>query len=383
MFSSLITFIRDKFPNSKQIQLHEPIFGLREIANVTEAINSTYVSSVGKFVDEFENNIANYCSSKGAVATVNGTAGLHVALKIAGVLPGEYVLTQALTFVATCNAISYCGATPVFIDVDEETLGMSAKSLKLWLEENAAIGDDGLTRHRIDRKIIRACLPMHTFGHPIDIDGVMTVCNIWNLSLIEDAAESLGSLYKGKHTGTYGKAGVLSFNGNKIITTGGGGMIISNDLDYLARAKQITTTSKKPHTFEFFHDEIAFNYRMPNLNAALGCAQLEKLERYIEAKRKLALDYQSELMNTTLKFIAEPKHCRSNYWLNAVICEDRSQRDALINETNSVNIATRPIWTLMHRLPMYKESPRGNLKISEWFEDRVVNLPSSVLADSI
>jgi dTDP-4-amino-4,6-dideoxygalactose transaminase len=288
------------------------------------------------------------------------------------------VITQSLTFVATCNAIKYIGADPVFIDVDRHTLGLSAKALGLWLDENAVIDDDGICRDKLENRIIRACVPMHTFGHPVDLDGLLKLTKIWKIALVEDAAESLGSFYKDQHTGTFGEVGTLSFNGNKIITTGGGGMILS-DQAAGKRAKHLTTTAKKPHPYEYVHDEVGYNYRMPNLNAALGLAQLEMLESFVTAKRSLASFYDSLLLNSNLLFVREPPNCRSNYWLNAVICEDRSHRDHLLKITNTQRIMTRPIWTLMSHLDMYKECRRGDLETSEWLEARVVNLPSSVV----
>lgn len=376
--TKLINFIRDYYSTNDVIPLHAPVFVGAEEKYVVDTIRSTFVSSVGEFVNRFENDMAAYLGCDSAVTTVNGTAALHIALKLVGVEAGDLVITQSLTFVATCNAIKYIGADPVFIDVDRHTLGLSAKALGLWLDENAVIDDDGICRDKLENRIIRACVPMHTFGHPVDLDGLLKLTKIWKIALIEDAAESLGSFYKDQHTGTFGEVGTLSFNGNKIITTGGGGMILS-DQAAGKRAKHLTTTAKKPHPYEYVHDEVGYNYRMPNLNAALGLAQLEMLESFVTAKRSLASFYDSLLLNSNLLFVREPPNCRSNYWLNAVICEDRSHRDHLLKITNTQRIMTRPIWTLMSHLDMYKECRRGDLETSEWLEARVVNLPSSVV----
>lgn len=380
MFDSLICFVREQYRTDDFIPLHSPVFGGNERVYVTETIDSTFVSSVGAFVDNFERDMAIYTSSPRAVATVNGTAALHMALRLAGVQPGELVITQPLTFVATCNAIAYCSAEPVFIDVDRRTLGLSPVALESWLSEYARMGDDGFCRTRVDGKIIRACVPMHTFGHPVDIDGLLSICASWNLCLVEDAAESLGSFYKGRHTGTFGQLGALSFNGNKIITTGGGGMILASE-QLGSRAKHLTTTAKSPHPYEYVHDEVGYNYRLPNLNAALGCAQLEQLEGFIANKRELAARYAAHLSDSALRFVTEPKDCRSNYWLNAVVCESREHRDALLKSTNEKGVMTRPIWALMNHLPMYANCRRGELTNAEWLEAHIVNLPSSVLPE--
>lgn len=377
MFESLIQFVRDQYPGEGMVPLHAPTFSGQDQGYVADAIESTFVSSVGAYVDRFEAEVADYAGCTRAVATVNGTAALHVALQLAGVGRGDLVITQALTFVATCNAIHYCGAEPVFVDVDRHTLGLSPLALLAFLEEHACLDDDGVCRMTADGRVIRACVPMHTFGHPVDLDGLVAVCARWNLALVEDAAESLGSFYKGRHTGTFGRLGVLSFNGNKVITTGGGGMVLA-DAELGARAKHLTTTAKKPHPYEYEHDEIGYNYRMPNLNAALGCAQLERLEAMIAAKRALADRYAAFLAGGELEFVREPAGCRSNYWLNAVICEDQEQRDALLKATNAAGVMTRPIWTLMNRLPMFSHCRIGSLEMAEWLAARVVNLPSSV-----
>lgn len=377
MFKSLIGFIREQYRTDQFIPLHAPVFSGNEKRYVLETVDSTFVSSVGAFVDRFETDMAAYTGSPRAIATVNGTAALHVSLLLAGVKTGDLVLTQPLTFVATCNAIAYCGAEPVFIDVDQHTMGLSPRALDAWLEENARFDDDGVCRVKETDRVLRACLPMHTFGHPADIDGLLAVCSRWNVALVEDAAESLGSLYKGQHTGTFGCVGALSFNGNKIITTGGGGMILAGEA-LGARAKHITTTAKKAHAYEYVHDEVGYNYRLPNLNAALGCAQLENLEAFVASKRELAASYEQFFEGQSIQFFREPEGCRSNYWLNAVVCEDLAQRDALLQESNQAGVMTRPIWKLMTHLPAFSNALRGDLANALWLEERVVNLPSSV-----
>ena len=382
MFDALIHFVREQYRSNDFIPLHAPVFVGRERNYVADTIDSTFVSSVGAYVDRFECDMATYTGSRRAIATVNGTAALHIALQLVGVKPGDLVITQPMTFVATCNAIAYCGAEPVFVDVDRHTLGLSPVALEAWLCEHAHMCDDGLCRTRDTSQVIRACLPMHTFGHPTDLDGLLDICARWNLPLVEDAAESLGSFYKGRHTGTFGVLGTLSFNGNKIITTGGGGMILSGE-ELGTRAKHLTTTAKKPHPYEYVHDEVGYNYRLPNLNAALGCAQLEQLESFIASKRELAARYAKHFDGSDLQFVTEPEGCRSNYWLNAVICASREQRDALLKVTNDKGVMTRPIWALMNHLPRYAHCRKGELSQAEWLEDRAVNLPSSVLPEAI
>lgn len=376
MFEPLIRAVRAHYGSDGLIPLHAPVFAGNEQAYVADTVRSTFVSSVGAYVDRFESDMAAYTGAGRAVAVVNGTAALHMALLLAGVQRGELVITQALTFVATCNAISYAGAAPVFCDVDRTTMGLSPEAVEDWLSDHATRGDDGLCRRRADGVVIRACLPMHSFGHPVRLAELMAVCDRWGLVLVEDAAESLGSTYSGRHTGTFGRLGTQSFNGNKILTTGGGGMILT-DAETGARAKHLTTTAKAPHAFEYVHDAVGYNYRLPNLNAALGVAQLEQLEAFIAEKRALATYYAAELKGD-LQVFTEPDGCRSNYWLNAVICQDRAMRDAMLAETNAAKVMTRPIWALMTTLPMYAGAARGPLDMSEWFEARVVNIPSSV-----
>jgi aminotransferase in exopolysaccharide biosynthesis len=376
----LVSFVREVYGSHEPIALHEPVFTGREKEYVNEAIDSTYVSSIGKFVTRFELDLAAYTGSQQAVATVNGTAALHVALVTCGVGNGDLVITQSLTFIATCNAIRYCGADPVFVDVDTNTLGLSPLAMRLWLEEHAFVDDHGQCRHTDSMRAIKAALPMHTFGHPADLDGLVAVCRDWHLVLIEDAAESLGSFYKGQHTGTVGALGTLSFNGNKTITTGGGGAVLNSTSVLATRVKHLTTTAKQAHAYDFVHDELAFNYRMPNINAALGCAQLEQLSGFIKAKRELAFSYKAFLVNSDWQFIDEPEGCQSNFWLNAVLCENRSQRDALLSHLHSHGILSRPSWTPMHLLPMHTACMRGPLPHTERLFDTLVNLPSGVPA---
>ncbi|WP_108124487.1 LegC family aminotransferase [Saccharospirillum mangrovi] len=378
-FDSLFGFIRDHYRSDAAIPLHAPAFIGQEKTYVMDTLDSTFVSSVGAYVDQFEQRMAAYTGSARAVATVNGTAALQVALRIAGVSAGDYVITQPLTFIATCNAIAYCSATPIFIDVDRTTLGLSPQAMDEWLQQNAQLDDQGRCVHRADGRVIRACLPMHTFGHPCDLDGLMTVCSRWHLGLVEDAAEALGSRYRGQHAGTFGRLGTLSFNGNKILTTGGGGMILANEADG-QRAKHLTTTAKVPHPYEYDHDELGYNFRLPNLNAALGCAQLEQLDVFLAEKRQLAAEYAEHLADSELTFVSEPPHCESNYWLNAVLCPNASARQALLEASNQSGIMMRPVWRLMNELTMYQQAPAGDLSEARWLADHLVNLPSGVRA---
>jgi perosamine synthetase len=379
MFEEAIQFIREQFNTTEFIPLHEPRFAGKEKEYLLDCIDSTFVSSVGAYVDRFEVMLAEYTGSKYAVVTVNGTAALHVALKLAGVTAGAEVITQPLSFIATCNAISYCGATPCFVDVDRDTLGLSPSALRDFLKTQTEIdAESGRCINRATRRPIAACVPMHTFGHPCRIDEIVAVCNEYGISVIEDAAESLGSFYKGQHTGTFGKTGVFSFNGNKTITCGGGGAIVTNDEALARRAKHITTTAKVPHRWEFVHDEIGYNYRMPNLNAALACAQLEQLDGFLLKKRELAEVYKAYFPTIGMSFVAEPEHARSNYWLNALILFGLEERDAFLRATNDARVMTRPVWRLMNELEMFKGCPCGPLDNAKWLEDRVINIPSSV-----
>ena len=377
MNTKLIKFIRDIYETREFIPLHAPTFNGNEKEYVSNTIESTFVSSVGKYVTQFEEQIEKFTDTAKAVAIVNGTAALHTALYMAGVRAGDLVVTQALTFVATCNALYHMGAEPVFVDVSEISLGLSPQALEEYLDSNAFLNDSGECQHNKTKQIIRAVVPMHTFGHPVELDELVVVCEKWNLVLVEDAAESLGSFYKGKHTGTVGSYSALSFNGNKIITTGGGGMVLCKDLEEGIHTKYVTTTAKVPHPYEFFHDEPGFNYRLPNLNAALGCAQMESLPKFLEQKRKLADRYKKFFQGSEYEFVVEPDYAQSNYWLNAVICPDKNSREKLIKETNANGVMTRPIWTLMHRLPMFKDAMSGDLSVSEHIEAHLVNIPSS------
>ncbi|MGR5133198.1 LegC family aminotransferase [Vibrio alfacsensis] len=374
--TSIVEFVRDTYQTNDFIPLHAPTFNGNEKAYVMETIESTFVSSVGKFVDDFEHKMEAYTGTAKAVATVNGTAALHAALYMAGVQRGDLVVTQALTFVATCNALYHMGAEPIFVDVSPVSLGLCPKAVDAYLSEYAEVTENGCI-HKITRQRIKAAVPMHTFGHPVELDELLTVCQKWQLVLVEDAAESLGSFYKGKHTGTLGEFGAVSFNGNKIITTGGGGMVLCKTKEQGLRTKHITTTAKVPHPYEFFHDEPGFNYRMPNLNAALGCAQMEVIEQYLVQKRDLASQYQSFFSGSDIQFVMEPDYAHSNYWLNAIICPDLASREAILRDTNAAGVMTRPIWKLMHRLPMFEGALRGDLSQSEFIEAHLVNLPST------
>ena len=448
-FKLITDFIRSTFQEPTDfIPLHDPRFIGNEKKYMAECIDSNFVSSVGEFVGRFEKMCAEYTGAKYAVAAMNGTSALHIALLLAGVQRNDEVITQALTFIATANAISYTGAKPVFIDVDKETMGLSSSALEAWLSENVEMREDDTstalsaggamgrrgdgargrrddhTTTRLDDytttrghdvtttglnemssihravvpscgravpetsiypfnrhtgKLISACVPMHTFGHPVKLIELKEVCDKYNIPLIEDAAESIGSYYKGKHTGTIGKLGIISFNGNKLITTGGGGMILTDDEELAKMAKHITTQAKMPHPYEFVHDHIGYNYRLTNVNAALGCAQMESLDHLLSLKRTLAEQYKEFFQNSEFEFFTEPQNCRSNYWLNAIITKDRTQRDELLQFTNKNGVMTRPIWELMNRLPMFADCQTDSLENSIWFADRVVNIPSSAI----
>jgi perosamine synthetase len=378
MFENVITFIQDTYKTKEFIPLHEPRFVGNEKKYLNECIDSTFVSSVGKFVDEFENKIAKYTGAQYAVATSNGTSALHIALLLANIQQDDEVITQPITFVATCNAISYCGAQPVFVDVDRDTMGLSPAALKDFLENNTSVKNKQCINNKTGR-VIKACVPMHTFGHPCRIDEIKDICDKYYIFLVEDSAESVGSFYKNKHTGRFGQVGIMSFNGNKIITAGGGGCIITSDKTLAKKAKHLSTTAKVPHKWDFNHDMVGYNYRMPNLNAALLVAQLENLDNFLHKKRKLSNMYEEFFKATEYVFIKEPKECKSNYWLNSVIFKNKQQRDKFLNETNSQNIMTRPIWTLMNKLSMFENSQCGDLKNSEWLQGRTVNIPSSLI----
>jgi len=375
---STIQYIRDLYNQQEAfIPLHEPRFFGNEKKYLNECIDSTFVSSVGKFVDQFEEDVAKFTGAKYAVATANGTAALHISLILAGVTLDDEVITQPLTFIATPNAISYIGAHPVFVDVDKQTLGLSPEKLEHFLSENTEMVKGECVNKTTKRKI-KAVVPMHTFGLPAKIDEIITICNGYNIAVVEDAAESLGSYYKKQHTGTFGLLGSLSFNGNKTITTGGGGMIITNNQELAIKAKHITTTAKIPHPWDFDHDMIGFNYRLPNINAALGCAQMENLPLILEKKRQLAAKYQSFFKNTSFQYIPEPENSVANYWLNAIVLENIDERNNFLKMSNEQGVMTRPIWKLMNNLSIYRSAQVGNLENAEWLEERTINIPSSV-----
>jgi aminotransferase in exopolysaccharide biosynthesis len=361
------------------VALHEPRFGGNEWAYLKDCLDSTFVSSVGRYVDRFEADLAAYSGARHAVAVVNGTAALHVALQLAGVKAGDEVLIPALTFVATANAVAYCGAIPHFVDSEERTLGLDPHALRAYLNETTELRS-GQCVNRATGRVIRAVVPMHTFGHPVEIEGVLALARDFRLEVIEDATESLGSTVRGKHAGTFGRMGVLSFNGNKVITTGGGGAVLTDDPELARHAKHLTTTAKLPHRWAYVHDEIGYNYRLPNINAALGCAQLEQLPGFIEAKRKLYERYREAFAGIrAASIVAEPEGCRSNYWLQTLLLDESAAglRDALLQATNDDGLMTRPIWELMSKLEPYRACPRMPLPVAESLERRVVNLPSS------
>jgi len=372
----IISFIRQLFPNQNNITLHQPYFGGKEKEFLNECIDSTFVSSVGPFVDRFEKEIVKYSGTQYAVAVVNGTAGLQIALQLVGVQQGDEVLTQALSFIATSNSIHFAGGTPVYIDVDYDTMGMSPKSLSDFLERYAEVRLNQCF-NKLTGKRISACLPMHTFGFPCRIDEIVNICKHWSIPLVEDAAEALGSKYKDQKIGSFGELAVFSFNGNKIVTSGGGGVIVTNNKDLAIRAKHITTTAKSPHQFEFFHDEIGYNFRMPNINAALICAQLEQLDGFLEKKRDLAEIYKDFFQSTPV-FRTEIKNTQANYWLSCIEFENYENRNAFLEEANQNGVMCRPIWTLSYLLPMYKECQRDQQVNAMKLYERIVNIPSSV-----
>ncbi|HQQ63009.1 MAG TPA: LegC family aminotransferase [Pseudomonadales bacterium] len=375
-FAPIVEFIRSIY-GQDFVTLHRPVFEGREKQYLIDCIDSNFVSSVGAKVTEFEKMVAEFTGAKYAIATVNGTAALHVALQLSGVGRDDEVITQALTFIATCNALSYCGAVPVFVDVDRDTMGLSPFALRSFLEQHAECRD-GQAYNKGSGRRLAACVPMHTFGHPARIAEIATICAEWGIALVEDTAESLGSYVGERHTGNFGAMACLSFNGNKVITTGGGGMLITNDEVLAKRAKHITTTSKVPHPYEFVHDETGYNYRLPNLNAALGCAQMERLHEMLAVKREVALRYRDFFAAQDMHFVQEPEGCTSNYWLNAIILDSLVERDAFLKFSNEAGVMTRPVWRLMTHLDMYKNSQHDGLANSLWLEERVVNIPSSV-----
>ena len=378
MVPEFIKFVKELY-KSNSVPLHVPVFTGNEKKYLNECIDTTFVSYVGRFVTLFEEKISAYTGAKYAVAVVNGTCALEIALKLCDVKPGDEVLTQSLTFVATSNAIAYCGCNHVFIDSEKNNLGMCPDKLEDFLNKNGEIRNDGFCYNKKTNNKISACVPVHIFGHPCLIDRINIICKKYNIIVVEDAAESIGSTYFKKHTGTFGKVAILSFNGNKTITTGGGGMIITNDELIAKKAKHITTTAKVPYSYEFFHDELGYNYRMTNVNAAIGCAQMEKIDEYIANKRNTAALYNTFFAKSGIEFFTEKENCFSNYWLNVIFLKDRHERNSFLKLTNENGVMTRPAWTLMNKLPMYKNCLQTNLENAQWLEDRLVNIPSSVI----
>ena len=377
-YQPVVEKIRELFQTPDAfIPLHAPYFGGNEKEYVLDTIESTFVSSVGAYVTRFEEMMQEITGARYAIATTNGTTALHLGLVVAGVQFGDEVITQPLTFVATANAIKHAGADPVFVDVDKDTLGLSPRALKEFLEQHAFVDNKGHCINMLTRKRIVACLPMHTFGFPARIDEIVAICEQYNIVLVEDAAESLGSWYKGKHTGRYGKLGTFSFNGNKTVTCGGGGAIITDDEELGKKAKHLSTTAKQAHAWEFYHDQVAYNYRLPNLNAALACAQLEQLNKILENKRQLAKNYEDFFASREEHFVKEPANSIANYWLNTIVLPSKEARDEFLAYSNEQKVMSRPIWRLMNELPMYANCAKGELNNSKWLEERVVNIPSS------
>lgn len=379
MYESLIDSIRavQHFPEGL-IPLHAPIFAGNEKKYVLDTIESTFVSSVGEYVTRFEDMLAEYCGCRRAIACCNGTAALEIALRLAGVEAGDMVLTQAMSFVATANAIVHAGGKPVFLDIDRDTLGLAPEAVQNFLEKHCHL-EGKVCRHTISGGRVAACVPMHTFGHPVHMNKLLSVCDKWHIPVVEDAAEALGSIYRGKHCGTMGLLGILSFNGNKIVTTGGGGAVLTNDERIGKLAKHWTTTAKLPHRWEFRHDHVAWNFRLPNLNAALGCAQMEQIEHFLAVKRRRAVAYAQLFNDTDWQFLHEPPNCSSNYWLCAVLTNSRTERDLFLAETNAAGLQTRPAWEPLQTLSMYKSSIHSNLDVTIDIAARLVNLPSGVL----
>jgi aminotransferase in exopolysaccharide biosynthesis len=376
-YNEIIDFIRSQYSLKEFVPLHEPNFSGNEKSYVMDTIDSTFVSSVGAYVDKFEIMMSELTKTKKAIAVVNGTSALQVALRLAGVENGDEVLTQALTFIATINAIIYNGASPIFLDVDLDTMGLSPNAVNIFLQEYGELRD-GVCYNKKSNKRIAACMPMHTFGFPVHLDELILICEKWNIPIVEDAAESIGSEYKGIPTGSFGKLGVFSFNGNKIVTSGGGGAIVTNEIQLGLKAKHLTTTAKVPHPFEYVHDEIGYNFRMPNLNAALACAQLEQLEYFIQNKRSLALEYSIFFESKGLKFRKEVPNTKANYWLMCIELENKKDRDLFLKDTNENKVMTRPIWQLIFKSPIYSNFQRDSQENAIYLEDRIVNIPSSV-----
>lgn len=377
MFDEIIEFIKSLYPGRNPVPLHSPVFLGNEKKYLADCIDSTFVSYVGKYVTQFEDMTAQYTGAKYAIAMVNGTTALQIALQVAGVRLGDEVITQPLTFVATANAISHCGAIPVFVDVDIDTMGLSPQNLNDFLLKNYDIKSDG-TYNRLTGKRLAAIVPMHTFGFPCRIDDIVEIADSFNVPVVEDSAESLGSYYNGRHTGTFGIAGILSYNGNKTITTGGGGMILTDSEAFAKKAKHLSTTAKVPHPYDFVHDQVGYNCRMPNVNAAIGAAQMEKIEDYLLNKRNTSNIYKEYFESKRIDFTSEMKETKANYWLNVIRLKDFNQRNSFLDSANANGVMTRPVWRLMNKLDMYKDCLVGNLDNSEWLEERVVNIPSGV-----
>jgi aminotransferase in exopolysaccharide biosynthesis len=375
---NVIQYIRGLYPTFEYIPLHQPFFQGKEKEYVEDAIDSTFVSSVGEYVNLFEKQMARLAGTQYAIATVNGTSALHTALIVAGVKVNDEVLTQALTFVAAANAITYVNASPVFIDVDRDTMGMSPAKLEEFLVQCCEKRKDGSTYNKVSGRRISACVPMHTFGFPCRIDEIAAICEQWNIPLVEDAAESIGSYYKSQHTGSFGLMGTFSFNGNKTLTCGGGGAIVTNDEKMAKLAKHLTTQAKLPHPWEFVHDHIGYNYRMPNLNAAMACAQLEQLDFVLKRKRELAKEYKAFFSGTDITYIDEIEGAKANFWLNSIAFENRQEREAFLKDSNAAKVMTRPIWQLMFRLPMFRHCFKDGQENAIYLEERIANIPSSV-----
>lgn len=374
----IIEFIRSLYPGQDPVPLHAPVFRGNEKKYLEDCIDTTFVSYVGRYVGRLEEMIATYLDVKHAVAVVNGTVALQIALQLAGVRRDDEVLTQSLTFVATANAITHAGGRPVFIDSDLTHLGMDPEKLAGFLEQHAEKKPDGQLLNKLSGKRIAACVPVHIFGHPARIKEIVEICAHWGISVVEDAAESIGSTCRERHMGTFGLMGVLSFNGNKTITTGGGGMIVTDDPVLAARVRHLTTTAKVPHPWEFNHDEAGYNFRLTNVNAAIGCAQMEQIGAFLEQKRSLAGRYADFFSALGVRFFTEQPGCRSNYWLNTIFLESRAERDDFLKYSNENRVMTRPAWTLMNKLPMYENCLSTNLGNARWLEDRMVNLPSGI-----
>ena len=378
LFKKTIDFIKSLYPNDNPVPLHAPRFLGKEKQYLLDCIDTTYVSYVGKYVNKFEDQIQNYTGAKHAIAVSSGSAALYISLLIAKVAPGEEVITQALTFVATANAIVHCSAHPIFVDVEHTTLGLDPEKLENFLINQTILKPNGCCYNKTTRRRVAACVPVHTFGHPMRIDRITAICKKYNIPVIEDAAEALGSFYKDQHVGTYGEIGILSFNGNKPLTTGGGGMITTNDESIAAKARHLTTTAKKPHPWEFDHDEVGYNYRMPNINDAIGCAQIERLNATLKNKRITAHMYKNFFQENNIQFITEPTQTCANYWLNAIVLKDKRERDQFLSYASTNKVQARPVWTIMPKLPMYRNCQCTSLSTAKSLEDQLVNIPSSI-----